>query len=188
MQRAHERERAGGEVQSPPEAATMKTFEDRILPVLPRLHRYARSLCRNAADAEDLVHDSLEKAIASRHSWRGDNLAGWLMTIQTNVCRNRMRSARRQPEIVPADQAVDIDARQGENDPLESDRLMRALDQLHPDQRIVLMLVVIEGYRYTEVAEMLDVPLGTVMSRLSRARHRLGELLRGQNIVEFRRN
>ena len=166
----------------------MKTFEDRILPLLPRLHRYARSLCRDATEAEDLVHDSLERALANRHGWRGDNLAAWLMTIQTNVFRNRRRSASRQPETVPIDKAVETVARQDEGDPLESARLMRAVNRLHPDQRIVLMLVVVEGYRYTEVAEMLDVPTGTVMSRLSRARTRLSELLKEQNIVEFRRN
>jgi len=166
----------------------MKTFEDRILPVLPRLHRYARSLCKNAAEAEDLVHDCVERAIASKHSWRGDNLAAWLMTIQTNVFRNRMRSAKQQPETVSMEQAVDIETSREESDPLRKARIMRALNRLHPDHRIVLMLVVVEGYRYTEVAEMLDVPLGTVMSPLSRARNKLGELLKGQNIVELRRN
>ncbi|MCI5074774.1 RNA polymerase sigma factor [Oricola sp.] len=165
----------------------MSRFETDVLAVLPRLKRYARSLARDASDADDLVQDCLEKAFARRASWRGDNLQSWLMTILTNLNRNRLRKAGTTPAMVDIDDAQAVESGQASADPLERDRIVAALDRLHPDQRAVLMLVVVEGYAYGEVAEMLDIPLGTVMSRLSRARRMLATILEGHNIVAFRR-
>lgn len=166
----------------------MRRFEAGVLAAMPRLKRYARSLARDPADADDLVQDCLEKAFARRSTWRGDNLQGWLMTILTNLNRNRLRRAGATPTMVDYDAAGAINAGQPESDPLARDRIASALDRIHPDQRAVLMLVVVEGYAYAEVAAMLEIPAGTVMSRLSRARRALAESLEGGNIVEFRRN
>lgn len=167
----------------------MTLFETQVLAVLPRLKRYARALARDAADADDLVQDCLEKAFARRTSWHGDNLQGWLMTILTNLNRNRLRSAGARPAMVAYHEAEEAEAEtQPQTDPLERDRVVAALERLHPDQRAVLMLVVIEGYTYGEVAVMLDIPPGTVMSRLSRARRAFASLLEGDNIVEFRKS
>lgn len=166
----------------------MSRFEHQVLELLPRLRRYARSLARDSADAEDLVQDCVEKAFSRRKTWRGDNLQGWLMTILTNLNRNRVRKSAASPALVDYDNAGDLPDDRPEGDPLERDRLAAALNRLHPDQRAVLMLVVVEGYAYAEVAALLDIPVGTVMSRLSRARRTLATLLEGRNIVEFRRN
>jgi len=166
----------------------MSRFETDMLAILPRLKRYARSLSASHADADDLVQDCLEKAFARRETWRGENLQGWLMTILTNLNRNRLRRAVATPPMVDYDAAGGVEAEHAESDPLARDRIAAALERLHPDQRAVLMLVVVEGYAYGEVAAMLEIPLGTVMSRLSRARRTLAAILEGGNIVEFRRN
>jgi RNA polymerase sigma-70 factor (ECF subfamily) len=161
--------------------------EDSILELMPALRRYAVSLSRNRQDAEDLVQDSLEAAFANLRSWRGANLRGWLLTIMTNLHRGRYRTVAGRNEHRPLDDAAEIAAPAGQDDPLERDRLLAAINLLSPEQRSVLMLVVIEGYAYAEVAGMLDVPLGTVMSRLSRARRSIAEILSGHNIVGLRR-
>lgn len=166
----------------------MSPFEEQVLAALPRLRRYARSLSRDASDAEDLVHDCLENAFANRTRWRGANLDAWLMTILTNLGRNKWRSRRRRPEHVPLEAAAEVASGQPDPDPLAKDRLSRAIEQLDHDQRAVLMLVVVDGYRYAEVAGMLGVPIGTIMSRLSRARKALGAMLERDNVVEFRRS
>jgi RNA polymerase sigma-70 factor (ECF subfamily) len=166
----------------------MTRFERDLLAVLPRLRRYARSLTRNGDDAEDLVQDCVEKAFARRATWRGDNLQGWLMTILTNLNRNRARGLGRMPAFVEIDETNEPASDAPERDPLQSDRLAAALNRLDPDQRAVLMLVVVEGYRYAEVAAMLAIPTGTVMSRLSRARRNLASALEAGNVVELRRS
>lgn len=166
----------------------MNRFEQQVLATMPRLRRYARALARNAADADDMVQDCVERALKHRTSWRGDNLQGWLMTILTNVNRNRARGLGRRPDTVTMEDAGEPEAPAVDNDPLERDRLAAALNRLDADQRAVLMLVVVEGYRYAEVSAMLDIPIGTVMSRLSRARKHLASTLEAGNVVELRRN
>jgi RNA polymerase sigma-70 factor (ECF subfamily) len=161
----------------------MPISERELLAVLPRLRRYARSLTRSGAEAEDLLHDCLQRALEKQHTWRGDNLAGWLASVMTNLYRNR---GRRPSEAADAD-PDGLPAPETPADPLERRRLQAAIDLLGPDQRAVLMLVVVEGYTYAEVAGILGVPVGTVMSRLSRARAAVAEALRSQNVVAFPR-
>ena len=162
------------------------SFEDRMLALLPGLRRYPRSLARSDSDSEDLLQDCVETALAKRASWRGGSLKAWVYTIMTNLHRNSGRS-RRRFVTVDIDEAEHVAAPPSASDPLERDRLRAALDGLLPEYRAVLMLVVVEGYAYQEVADMLGVPLGTVMSRLSRARERLRLVLAEQNIVTLRR-
>lgn len=165
----------------------MTRTEDGILALMPALRRYALALSRNRQDAEDLVQDSLEAAFANLGAWRGANLRGWLLTIMTNMHRGRYRTQAGRARHDAIEAAGDIAAPAGSDDPLERDRLMAAINLLSPEQRSVLMLVVVEGYAYTEVAAMLGIPLGTVMSRLSRARHAIADNLSGHNIVGLRR-
>lgn len=165
----------------------MNEFEAGIVALLPRLRRYARSLSADRDDADDLLQQCLENALARRPTWRGENLAAWLMAIMTNLSRNRHRSRRRAGAAGPSEDETELPAAAGEQDPLERDRLAAAIDRLDPDQRAVLMLVVVEGYTYAEVAAMLEIPLGTVMSRLSRARRGVAERLREDNIIPLRR-
>lgn len=167
----------------PPEPLT----EAHLLALLPALRRYAHSLSRGAGDGEDLLQDCLERALARRATWRGANLKSWLMTIMTNLDRNRRRSGPRPAAFVELSEADEMPAAGTIGDPLEADRLRAALDLLPPEHRSVLMLVVVEGYTYAEVAAMLDIPIGTVMSRLARARGRLSTTLRGADIVPLRR-
>jgi RNA polymerase sigma-70 factor (ECF subfamily) len=163
-----------------------ETFEGQILALLPSLRRYSRSLTRSDADGEDLLQDCVEKVLARRTQWRGLNLRGWVLTIMTNLYRNGQRQTVR-TAMVELDSAEDIVSPETPSDPLERSRLEAALNSLSVENRAVLMLVVIEGYTYQEVAIALDIPIGTVMSRLSRARQRIGERMKVDNIITLRR-
>jgi RNA polymerase sigma-70 factor (ECF subfamily) len=165
----------------------MKPMEAKILDLLPLLRRYSRSLSDSIPDAEDLLQDSLAAALASQGSWRGRNLKSWLMTIMTNQNRNRRRRIRNAPGFTNMEYADKIAAENPQSDPLERDRLQAAINLLSDENRSVLMLVVVEGYSYTEVADILSIPLGTVMSRLSRARKKVADTLEGKNIVALRK-
>ena len=164
-----------------------QSFEGRIMSLLPDLRRYSRSLTRSDADGEDLLHDSVERVLSARATWSGTNLRGWVLAIMTNLHRNGMRRQRRFPSV-DIDDADALPAAEALGDPLERNRLARALDTLSPESRAVLMLVVIEGYSYAEVAEIMKTPTGTVMSRLSRARAELCRLPAADNIIPLRRS
>ena len=154
------------------------------------LRRYARALLRNnRADAEDLVQEALTRAIARSDTFKaGTNLRAWLFTILHNVHVNQVRSKAARPDEVDVD-AVEsklvTPARQEER--VELREMMRALDELPEEQRKVLLLVALEGLKYEEVAEMLGVPIGTVMSRLSRAREAVRAKLANEGSVTLRR-
>jgi RNA polymerase sigma-70 factor (ECF subfamily) len=164
-----------------------ESFEGRLMALLPDLRRYSRSLVRSDADGEDLLQDSVERVLASRITWSGINLRGWVLTIMTNLYRNGTRRSRRFPSADIAE-AEGLPGPEPAGDPLERSRLARALDALTPDHRAVLMLVVIEGYSYAEVADIAKIPIGTVMSRLARAREQLGKHLAEDNIIPLRRS
>lgn len=163
-----------------------ENFDSQIVELLPRLRRYARSLSRGMAEAEDLLQDSLEAAMRGKPGWRGTNFKSWMMTIMTNVYRNRHRSGFKPGMMVGIEDANAVSIEMPASDPFERDRLWAAIDTLPADYRTVLMLVVVEGYKYADVAEMLDVPLGTVMSRLSRSRKLLTERLQLNNVIPLR--
>jgi RNA polymerase sigma-70 factor (ECF subfamily) len=162
------------------------TFETQVLALLPSLRRYSRSLARSDADGEDLLQDCVEKVLARRGQWRGLNLRGWILTIMTNVYRNGLRK-RGGRTFVDIDETHDLPSPEVPADPLEHARLEAALNSLAEESRAILMLIVVEGYSYQDVATMLDIPIGTVMSRLSRARARLNELMTAENVVALRR-
>ena len=174
---------------SHPEAGApeMRTFETRVMTLLPDLRHHARSLSASDADGEDLLQDGVERLLTARASWTGTNFRAWAMTILTNLYRNGTRRKRRFPSV-ELDAAAELPAAAMESDPLARARLQRALDRLSPDFRATLMLVVVEGHSYAEVAGITNVPLGTVMSRLSRARAELARHLEEDNIVPLRRS
>lgn len=154
-----------------------------VEPVIPRLRRYARTLLRDGAAADDLVQDCLERAISRWHQRRVDGDARtWLFTILHNLAMNRLRQASRRGVHVPIEdaspgaigRAPDQEARLHHRD------MVAALDRLPDDQRAVLLLVSIEELSYADAAQALGVPIGTVMSRLSRARARLRDELAGR--------
>lgn len=155
--------------------------------LMPDLRRYSRSLTRSDADGEDLLQDSVERVLTARAAWSGINLRGWVLTIMTNLYRNGTRRGRQFPSA-DISEAEGLPVPEPAGDPLERARLARALDALTPDHRAVLMLVVIEGYSYAEVADIAKIPIGTVMSRLARAREQLGKHLTEDNIIPLRRS
>lgn len=161
-------------------------FEAQVLALLPSLRRYSRSLTRSDPDGEDLLQDCVEKVLSRRGQWRGLNLRGWVLTIMTNLYRNGLRQ-RGSRTFVDLDDSIDLPSPEANTDPLERSRLEIALNTLPEENRAVLMLVVVEGYSYQDVATMLDIPIGTVMSRLSRARKRLSDLMNADNVVTLRR-
>jgi RNA polymerase sigma-70 factor (ECF subfamily) len=161
-------------------------FEAEVLALMPSLRRYSRSLARSDADGEDLLQDCVEKVLARRSQWRGLNLRGWMLTIMTNLYRNGLRREGGR-NFVDLDESADLPAAESNADPLERLRLEAALNSLSEDNRAVLMLVVVEGYSYQDVATLLDIPIGTVMSRLSRARARMTSLMSADNVVTLRR-
>ncbi|WP_312471923.1 RNA polymerase sigma factor [Brucella sp.] len=163
------------------------SFEGQLLALLPIMRRYSRSLAKSDAEGEDLLQDCVTKALSRRGQWRGLNLRGWILTMMTNLYRNSYKSkARTRHETLDA--AENISSPSTESDPFQLQQLEEAINSLPEDNRSVLMLIVVEGYSYSEAATMLDIPIGTVMSRLSRARQRLADHMNGSNVVMLRRN
>ena len=151
-----------------------------IEPVIPALRRYARTFVRGAADADDLVQDTLERAISRWYQRRSDgDTRTWLFTILHNLAINHLRRAARRGREVPLDDAgeSDVAVPSTQEDALRRDDILGAVGQLPDDQRSVLLLVSLEDVSYAEAAGILDIPIGTVMSRLARARARLLKLL-----------
>ena len=148
---------------------------------IPRLRRYARALTGERFLADDLVQDTLERALAKFSLWRSTGrLESWLLTLMHNIFINQIRSrASRPPETLLDDTTVEPVVRGAQSDRLELRDLDNALNALPPEQREVLLLVTLEELSYEETARILDLPVGTVMSRLSRARDRLRQLLDG---------
>jgi RNA polymerase sigma-70 factor, ECF subfamily len=146
---------------------------------IPRLRRYARALVRDTASADDLVQDCLTRALGKLHLWQeGTDLRAWLFTILHNQYVNQVRRGVREGVAVGLSETEPMLAcapHQGRQ--LELRDLRRALDRLPEEQRSVILLVGVEGMRYEEVAEVFDVPVGTIRSRLSRGREALRRLI-----------
>jgi RNA polymerase sigma-70 factor (ECF subfamily) len=152
------------------------TFRQKIEAAIPALRRYARALTRDADTADDLVQDTLVRALRSEHLFQGEEVRSWLYTILTNLNRNRLRSLARRPVLSPID---DNDAPDLAGPEAGGRDIERALALLVEEQRTALLLVVLEGLSYREVAEVQGVPIGTVMSRLARARVQIKTYLEG---------
>lgn len=149
---------------------------ERILEHIPRLRRYARALLKNdTLAADDLVQDCLERALSRLHYWRlGSDMRAWLFTIMHNVYVNQLHRRSNGPQFVelPANDAGFVDPAQAERN-VELLDLHRGIAALSPDQREIILLVSLEALSYLEVATILGIPEGTVISRLSRARKQL---------------
>ena len=152
-------------------------FRQDVQAAIPALRRYARALTRDGDVADDLVQDTLVRALRSEHLFYGGDVRSWLYTILTNLNRNRLRSLSRRPTLMPMDEndAADMAGPEAGGRDIE-----RALATLVDEQRAALLLVVLEGLSYREVAEVQGVPIGTVMSRLARARAQVKAFLDGE--------
>ena len=149
-----------------------------IVELIPRLRRYARALPGDRAAADDLVQDTLQRAWAKLHLYRrGTDLRAWLFTVMHNVYVNQLRAAR--PSVELDEEMPELAQPARETDTLELRDLDRAIRRLPPEQREVLLLVVLEDMSYHEAAGTLGIPIGTVMSRLARAREKLRAMLSG---------
>ena len=154
----------------------MAGFRQDVEASVPVLRRYARALTRDAELADDLVQDTLVRALRSEHLFHGGDLRSWLYTILTNLNRNRLRSLSRRPILTSIE---DNDAPDLAGPEAGARDIERALASLVEDQRAALLLVVLEGLSYRDVAEVQGVPIGTVMSRLARARAQIKAYLDG---------
>lgn len=153
-----------------------------VEPMIPALRRYARALVRDREEADDLVQDCLERAITRWHQRRTDgSVRAWMFTMLHNLAINRLRRDQRRGRHVSieADEAPLPGVAAAQEDGLHHHDLMAALDTLPEDQRQVLLLIALEEMSYAQAAAITGVPLGTVMSRLSRGRERLRALLSG---------
>jgi RNA polymerase sigma-70 factor (ECF subfamily) len=146
---------------------------------IPRLRRYARALTRDFNAADDLVQDCLTRALGKVHLWqRGSDLRAWLFTILHNQFVNQVRrSVREGTAIAAQENSRSLSSGPAQGTRLELRDLQRAMKRLPEEQRAVILLVGLEGMRYEEVATVLNVPVGTVRSRLSRGRDMLRQLM-----------
>ena len=150
---------------------------DQVVAYIPNLRRYARALVGDRDAADDLVQDTLERAVRKFHLWRPGDLRAWLFSLMHNVFVNQLKSRRILPEGEPVEEiAAPIPTANGD----DISDLKRALRGLAPEQREVLLLVALEDMSYAEVSRALGIPMGTVMSRLSRGRERLRKLMDGE--------
>ncbi len=149
-----------------------------IVPFIPNLRRYARALVGDRDGADDLVQDTLERAVRKFHLWKPGDLRAWLFSIMHNVFVNQLKARKISPSVeideemiaahIPAVTTTDV---------LD---MQRALGCLAPEQREVVLLVALEDMTYADVSRALGIPIGTVMSRLSRGREKLRRVMNGE--------
>jgi len=148
-------------------------FADQLITVLPRLRRFARGLSGSISDADDLVQAACERALARQHQFEeGTRFDSWMFRIVQTIWIDQVRSrdVRKEDGDIAQDRLGSDEPVRRAEARLALDEVRRALDCLPPDQRTALLLVTVEGLSYKEAAETVQVPVGTIMSRLSRAR------------------
>ena len=156
-------------------------FEEEMLALLPRLRRFARSLTRDQADADDLSQLSVERALKARDQWQpGTRLDAWMYRIMRNIWIDEARArARRAQTFAPEEEGLSVgdDGHEAIERNVEMNDVDRAMAKLPDEQREVIALVLVEGLAYKEAAEILDIPMGTLTSRLVRGRQALVQML-----------
>jgi RNA polymerase sigma-70 factor (ECF subfamily) len=151
-----------------------------IVPYIPNLRRYARALVGDRDGADDLVQDTLERAVRKFHLWRPGDLRAWLFSIMHNVFVNQLKARKIAPSVEIDEEMVA--AHMPTVTSMDVMDLDRALLRLAPEQREVVLLVALEDMTYADVSHALGIPIGTVMSRLSRGRERLRRVMEGENL------
>lgn len=167
-----------------------RLFAEQAIPLIDQLFGAALGMTRNRADAEDLVQETFMKAYTKFHQYQqGTNIKAWLYRILTNTYITHYRKAQRSPKRSGGEEVEDwqlaaaashdekglVSAEAEALDNIPSSELRTALESLSEDQRVVVLLSDVEGFAYKEIADMLDIPIGTVMSRLHRGRRNLRE-------------
>ncbi len=160
---------------------TPEQWRDELVSLLPRLRRFSFALTTSAADADDLLQAAVEKALSRYEQFKpGTDLDKWLFRICKNLWIDEWRSRRvRGPNVDPMDfrSELQMDGERLLQDRMSLQEVREAMNKLRDEQKMVLALVAIEGYSYKEVSKILDIPIGTVMSRLARARGALQDIL-----------
>ena len=153
----------------------MAVFENEMLALLPRLRRFARALARDAADADDLCQITIEKALLARGSWQpGTRLDSWMYRIMRNAWIDTARARGRASEtFVDAEAGAAVGGDGGAEARVALGEVEAAMRRLPDEQREAVALVLVEGLAYKEAAEVLDIPMGTLTSRLVRGRQAL---------------
>jgi RNA polymerase sigma-70 factor, ECF subfamily len=155
---------------------------DELVALLPRLRRFARALSRNADDADDLVQVAVERALLHLDQWKpGTRLDSWMFGIIKNAWIDETRSRRRRDRVLAPEELGASVADAASEAHIERLSLAAAMERLPDEQRLVVALVLVEGLAYKEAAEVLEVPMGTVTSRLARGREALEALLGGRD-------
>ena len=150
-----------------------------VEPLIPTLRRYARGLLRDVEAADDTVQDCLEKVVANWHRRRNDDPRTWMFAILHNLAINRLRQKTRRGYAMPIEDMPEAThaTPATQDDTIFGKEVLLAVDRLPPDHRSVILLISVEDLSYAEAAKVLGVPVGTVMSRLSRAREQLRAML-----------
>ncbi len=163
-----------------------KPVRDVMLAAVPSLRAFAISLCGNVDRADDLVQEALLRAWANLDSFEpGTNMSAWLFTILRNLFRSEYRKRRREVEDADGSYAESLTSLPDQTSHLELDEFRRALNQLPADQRESLILVGASGFSYEEAAQICGCAVGTIKSRVNRARSRLAELLSIESADDF---
>ena len=153
-------------------------LNEELVTLLPRLRRFARALTRNVHDADDLVQLAIERALARKDQWKRDSpLVTWVFGILRNAWIDELRSRARAQRMFAAAPAGQDVGDSGQSDQAELLCVQDALARLPEEQRLAVALVLIEGLSYKEAAHVMDVPIGTLTSRLARGREILQALL-----------
>jgi RNA polymerase sigma-70 factor, ECF subfamily len=162
------------------------SLREAMLGVVPSLRAFAMSLCGNIDRADDLVQETLLRAIANINLFEpGTNMSAWLFTILRNLFRSEYRKRRREVEDSDGRYADSLKSHPEQHGRVEFEELRAALDQLPPDQREALILVGASGFSYEEAAAICDCAVGTIKSRVNRARTRLAEQLSIDSADDF---
>ena len=169
--------------------AEEQPIRDAIIAALPRLRRFCQGLAGNAQDGDDLMQSTVERALSRAHQFEaGTRVDSWMFRIAQNLRIDAARSMARRGVQVPVDEVAESmgeDGRLTVENRSDLAAAQRALQAVPEDQRAAFLLVVVEGLSYREAAEVLDVPVGTIMSRLARARGRIEQVVgRGSGGVQ----
>lgn len=155
------------------------TLDEQLRELLPRLRRFARSLAGNPADADDLVQASVERALVRAGQWRAERggLDAWMFGIVRNAWTDELRARRRRLRVFAPEEAGEHVGQAAMDGTQEMMSVQAAMARLPEEQRMAVMLVLVEGLSYREASAVLDVPVGTLTSRLARGRDALQRML-----------
>jgi len=162
-------------------SSSAEAVPDQLVALLPRLRRFARTLARNVHDADDLVQLAVERALTRLDQWRpGTRLDSWMYGILRNAWIDETRSRRRRDKVLAPEELGEHVADGASEAHIQRLSIEAAMERLPEEQRLAVALVLVEGLAYKEAAEVLEVPIGTVTSRLARGREALEAMLGGR--------